>query len=99
MQAWNGWLYSGGSAHVCRTPAQLAAALVTSMDPCIVRKKSGDAESEELQAVQRRLLGLVEREWRDALYPAAACTLANLCDVRPGHCPCPVSSDSAIDCN
>ncbi len=99
MQAWRGWLYSGGSAHVCRTPAQLAAALVTSMDPCIAKKKSGDAESEELQALQRRLLGLVEREWRDALYPAAACTLANLRDVRPGHSPCPVSLDSAIDCD
>ena len=73
---------------MCRTPAQLAAALVTSVDPCIVKKKSGDTESEELQGLQRRLLGTLEREWRDALYPAAACTLADLRDVRPGRCPC-----------
>lgn len=81
-QAWKGWLYSGGSAHVCRTPAQLAATLVTSVDPCIVKRKSGDVESEELQALQRQLLGFLERGWRDALYPAATCTLANLRDVR-----------------
>ena len=58
---------------------------MTSVDPCIVKKKSGDTESEELQAMQRQLLGLLERDWRDALYPAAACTLADLRDVRLIH--------------
>ena len=86
-KAWKGWLYSGGSAHVCRTPAQLAAALVTSMDPCIVKKKNGGTESEELQELQLRLLGAIESDWRAALYPAAICTLADLRDVRPSPPP------------
>ena len=124
MQAWRGWLYSGGSATVCATPAQHAAALVTSLDPSIVKRQNTGTDSEELQRLQHDLLqacaalcsgvGLchictrcslegiavtsrfflgdrpsvrlqvIHREVPAALYPAAACALADLQEVMLG---------------
>lgn len=83
MQAWESWLYSGGAALVCSTTAQHAAALVTSLDPSIVKRQNTGSDSEELQLLQRRLLEVIQREAPDALYPAAACALADLQEV-PG---------------
>ena len=42
-------------------------------------------DSELLQAVQWRLLSLIEREWPAALYPAALCALADLLEVSTGR--------------
>ena len=81
MQAWGGWLYSGGSALVCTTRAQHAAALVTSLDPSIVKRQNTGVDSEDVQLLQRRLLEVIQREAPYALYPAAACALADLQEV------------------
>lgn len=53
-------------------PAQLPASLPP---------PASQVDSEELQAVQRRLLEVLLREQPAALYPAAMCTLADLLEV------------------
>ena len=77
--AWTGWLYTGGHA-VLVTPHQALAALVTSINPAVAGGKKG-VNSEELQAVQRRLLEVLAEASPSSLYPAALCALADLKEV------------------
>lgn len=86
--AWRGWLYCGGRATLC-SPRQAVAALVTSLDPTITKGKKG-VDSEHLQEVQGRLLGMILRDFPEALYPAALCTLADLREVRGRPCCLPI---------
>lgn len=51
-QAWRGWLYSGGAALVCASPAQHATALLASLDPSIVKRQNTGVDAEQLQALQ-----------------------------------------------
>jgi hypothetical protein len=81
-EAWAGWLYTGGRAVLC-TPHQALAALVTSVNPAVAGGKKG-VDSEELQAVQRRLLEVMAEALPSALYPAALCALADLKEVSSG---------------
>lgn len=78
-EAWSGWLYTGGGAVLC-CARRAAAALVASLNPAITSGKNGQ-DSEQLQAAQYRLLLLLWREHRNALYPAALCCLADLKEV------------------
>ena len=79
-EGWAGWLYTGGRAVLC-TPHQALAALVTSVNPAVAGGKKG-VDSEELQAVQRRLLEVLAEARPSSLYPAALCALADLKEVR-----------------
>lgn len=54
---------------------------MASLDPSIVKRQNTGVDSEHLQQLQRRLLEVVEGDAPAALYPAAACALADLREV------------------
>lgn len=69
----------------CRQSVALQMALaaaVVSLNPSIIARQNTGIDSEELQAVQRKLLTVMRDKKPDALYPAALCTLADLVEVR-----------------
>lgn len=72
---WDTWLYCCGDATVC-TAQQAVAAILTSMDTCIGEKSTN--ESDPARALQRDLLEAVATHSPAALYPNAACVLAEL---------------------
>lgn len=73
--AWGTWLYCAGVATVC-SAAQVVAAVLTSMDTCIGEKATN--ESDPARALQRGLLSAVFEHNSAALYPNAACVMAEL---------------------
>lgn len=73
--AWSTWLYCAGDATVCCV-AQAVAAILTSMDTCIGEKATN--ESDPARALQRCLLEALAAHTPTALYPNAACVLAEL---------------------
>eukprot|EP00892_Ulva_mutabilis_P007215 jgi/Ulvmu1/4866/UM020_0152.1 len=73
--AWGTWLYCAGAASVC-TPQQVVAAVITSMDTCVGERATN--ESDPARALQRRLLAALAQRAPAALYPNAACVLAEL---------------------
>ena len=78
-ESFRGWLYTGGRAVLCCRQRALGA-LVNSLNPSITPGKKGQ-DSEQLQALQWRLLRLLWCEARGALYPAALCSLGDLEEV------------------
>jgi hypothetical protein len=72
---WATWLYSGGHVTVC-DHSQVIAAILTSMDTCVGEKEKDDCWP--ARALQRRLLEVLQENCSNALYPNAACTLAEL---------------------
>mmetsp|Transcript_3189 Transcript_3189/g.7903 ORF Transcript_3189/g.7903 Transcript_3189/m.7903 type:complete len:524 (-) Transcript_3189:184-1755(-) len=81
--AWDGWLYNGGGAVVCASPASALAALVVSVNPTIGNRPSQSGpDSRELEALQRSLLSALRAASADsgagATYPGAVVSLAYL---------------------
>lgn len=67
-----------GAAAVALPPAIMSLHPPTVCPPRFARQ----VDSEELQAVQQRLLEVLLEAQPDALYPAALCALADLREVR-----------------
>eukprot|EP00803_Ostreobium_quekettii_P004130 evm.model.scf_1618.2 EVM.evm.TU.scf_1618.2 scf_1618:7747-16451(-) len=78
--AWSGWLYNGGHPVVC-TPQRAIVAALTSMNAAIDNRPVTGTDSEEVQAIQHRLLSVVQDEFRQLMYPNSLCTLADLKEI------------------
>lgn len=78
--AWQGWLYSGGHAPLCSHQMTITA-MITSMNPCITARQTGE-DSEQVQRAQRHLLRMIHSDYPHLMYPAALGCLADLEEIQ-----------------